>query len=123
MKRTDMIPTKAKRFAMRIIKMYTFLRDVKHEYVMSKQLLRCGTSIGANISEALYAQSEADFINKMSIARKEGSESLYWIDLLFEAEYIDSQQFESIKNDCEELMKLLTSSIKTILLTISNKPK
>lgn len=82
---------------------------------MSNQILRSGTSIGANVAESVYAQSDSDFVNKLSIARKEASETLYWIDLIHEAEYIDEVVYESIKTDCLELLKILTSSIKTTL--------
>lgn len=96
--------------------MYKYLRAEHREFVMSNQILRSGTSIGANIAESIYAQSDADFVNKLSIARKEASETLYWINLVHEAEFIDEVVYESIKADCLELLKLLTSSIKTTLL-------
>lgn len=94
--------------------MYNYLCDEKKEYVMSKQILRSGTSIGANIAEAFYAQSEADFIAKLYISRKEAGESLYWIDLLKESGYIGDNVATSISAECDELLKLLTSSIKTM---------
>lgn len=81
---------------------------------MSKQLLRSGTSIGANIAEAYYAQSNADFIAKLYISRKEAGETIYWLELLSESSYIEASEANSIKMDCEELLKLLTSSIKTM---------
>ena len=81
---------------------------------MAKQLLRCGTSIGANIAEAFYGQSDADFISKLSISQKECAETLYWLDLLHESDIIEDASFQSIYNDATELMKLLTSSIKTM---------
>lgn len=80
---------------------------------MSKQLMRSGTSIGANIAEAFYGQSDADFVSKLSIALKEASETEYWLELLHESSYIDDTQFESINNDVTEIIKLLTSSVKT----------
>lgn len=104
----------SKAFALRIIKMYNYLCDEKKEYVMSKQVLRSGTSIGANIAEAFYAQSEADFIAKLYISRKEAGETLYWIDLLKESSYLSDDVAISISIDCDELLKLLTSSIKTM---------
>jgi len=105
---------KSKAFALRIIKMYNYLCEQKKEYVMSKQVLRSGTSIGANVAEAFFAQSEADFIAKLYISRKEAGETLYWIDLLKESGYLSDDVAISISVDCDELLKLLTSSIKTM---------
>jgi four helix bundle protein len=81
---------------------------------MSKQLFRSGTSIGSNIAEGTYAQSEADFISKLSIALKEASESIFWIELLHESKYITAEEYDSIHSDCIELIKLLTKSVKTV---------
>lgn len=106
--------SKSKTFAIRIVKLYKHLRETKNEYVMSKQLLRCGTSIGANIAEGYYGQSEPDFVSKMSIAQKECSETLYWLELLHDTEYISDKEFESIYSDAVEMIKLLTSTIKTM---------
>lgn len=94
--------------------MYNYLCDDKKEYVMSKQILRSGTNIGANIAEAFYAQSEADFVAKLYISRKEAGETIYWIDLLKESGYLSDDVATSISVDCDELLKLLTSSIKTM---------
>lgn len=110
----SILKDKSKAFALRIINMYKHLCDEKHEYVLSKQVLRSGTSIGANISEAFYAQSDADFIAKLYISRKEAGETLYWIDLLKDADYIGTSEALSVSTDCEELLKLLTSSILTM---------
>lgn len=110
----SILRNKSKAFALRIIKMYKYLCEDKKEYVMSKQVLRSGTSIGANIAEAFYAQSDADFIAKLYISRKEAGETLYWIDLLKESAYINEDVANSISNDCNELLKLLTSSVKTM---------
>ena len=85
----------------------------KNEFVMSKQMLRSGTSIGANIAEAKCGSSKKDFLNKMYIAFKECSETNYWLDLLFETEYINEKEYNSIKNDCEEINKILSSITKT----------
>lgn len=103
--------------------MYNYLCEEKKEYVMSKQILRCGTSIGANIAEAFYAQSEADFIAKLYISRKEAGETLYWVDLLNESDYLKDDMASSISTDCDELLKLLTSSIKTMKSKQSGKHK
>jgi len=100
-------------FASRIIKMHQYLRQIKREFVMSKQLLRAVTSIGANISEALCAQSKKDFYAKMYIAYKESSESLYWIDMLFNNGYITDIQHDSIRKDSLELVKMLSAITKT----------
>ena len=99
-------------FALRIIKAYNFLTS-KNEYVLSKQLLRAGTSIGANCREATYAQSKMDFINKLSIALKEANETIYWLELLHDSDFIDDKSFNSIHDDGLEILKLLISIIKT----------
>ena len=104
---------KSKQFAIRIIRFYSFLQKEKGESVISKQILRSGTSIGANARESNNAQSTADFINKLSIALKEADETAYWMELLYESDIIDQQQFDSMYIDLKELIALLTSSIKT----------
>jgi four helix bundle protein len=110
----SIINEKSKKFAIRIVRLYQFLRKEKREYVISKQLLRSGTSIGANLAEAVYAISRADFLAKITIALKEASETLYWLDLLHETGYLNENQFTSLKKDADELRKLLASSAKTI---------
>lgn len=110
----SLLKEKSKAFALRIIKMYNYLCEDKKEFVLSKQVLRSGTSIGANIAEAFYAQSKAYFTAKLHISRKEAGETVYWIELLKEAEYLDEAKAESMIADCKELLKLLTSSIKTV---------
>lgn len=110
----SILKNKSKAFALRIIKMYKYLCEDKSEYVLSKQVLISGTSIGANIAEAFYAQSDADFIAKLYISRKEAGETIYWIELLQEATYLEIDVAQSILADCNELLKLLTSSIKTM---------
>ncbi|MDO4824216.1 MAG: four helix bundle protein [Bacteroidales bacterium] len=104
---------KSKFFAIRIIRLYQHLTETKNEYVMSKQLLRCGTSIGANVKEALRGQSRADFGAKLNISLKEASECEYWIELLHETDYITDQEFNSINSDCTDLLKILMSIVKT----------
>ena len=111
--RNSIIAEKSKLFAIRIIKLYQFLCSEKKEYVMSKQLLKSGTSIGANIKESLRAQSKPDFIAKNCIALKEASETEYWLELLHETDYLISEQFESMNKDNLELIKLITATIKT----------
>ena len=104
----------SKKFALRCVKLYKLLYYHRAERVMSKQLLRSGTSIGANIAESEYAQSTADFISKLSIALKEAAETKYWLDILLEAEYIQLNEYQSIYNDCISLIKLLTAIINTL---------
>jgi four helix bundle protein len=110
----SIIKDKSKNFALRIIKLYKYLTITAEnkEYVLSKQVLRSGTSIGANIKEALRGQSRPDFRAKMSIALKEASETEYWLDLLHESEYIDESSYTSIINDNIELIKILTRIVK-----------
>jgi len=100
-------------FAIRIVNMNRYLTESKKEFVLSKQLLRSGTAIGALIAEAQYAQSRADFISKLQIALKEANESRYWIRLLYDTAYITQEMFESIILDIDALIKMLTSSINT----------
>lgn len=107
--------------AIRIVNLYKYLTETKKEYVLSKQLLRAGTSIGANIAEAKYTQSDMDFINKYSIARKESNETLYWITLLFKTEYLNKDGCQSIYKDVEEIQKMLTASIKTLKKKVEQK--
>ena len=104
---------KSKAFAVRIIRFYKYLTEEKHEYVLAKQILRSGTSIGANIAEANCAFSEKDFLAKMYIAFKECSETEYWLELLFETDYINEQAFQSMIGDCREMKKLLSAITKT----------
>ncbi|MEF9984586.1 MAG: four helix bundle protein [Oscillospiraceae bacterium] len=108
----NVIVDKSKFFAIRIIKLYKYLNAEKKEYILSKQLLRSGTSIGANVKEAIRGQSKADFYAKMNISLKEASETEYWLELLFETDYISQSQFDSIYGDCKELLKLLTAITK-----------
>ncbi len=111
----NIILDKSFEFAIRVVKLYKYLCDDKKEYILSKQLLRAGTSIGANINEAQAGQSKADFIAKMAIASKEARESKYWIDLLIKTDYLDINEnhVKSLLNDIEEIIKLLTSIVKT----------
>ena len=105
---------KSEAFAGRILKMYKYLTLEKKELIISKQILRSGTSIGANITESRNAQSTADFINKLNIALKEADETIYWIKNLHNGEYLTDKEYESIYNDADELVRLLVSSIKTL---------
>lgn len=109
---------KSKQFAVRIIKLYKYLCDEKHEYTMSKQLLKSGTSIGANLAEAECAISKKDFLSKVYIALKECAETAYWLELLHETDYLTEDQFRSIITDCEELRKMLSATTKTVSSTL-----
>ena len=111
---------KAFSFAIRIVNLYKYLISEKKEYIMSKQLMRSGTSIGANISEALHGQSKKDFISKMNISLKEANESKYWLDLLHATDYINKEQYDSISLDLTEILKLLIRIIKTSKESINN---
>ncbi len=105
---------KSRRFARRIVRLYRYLCSERKEFVLSKQLLRSGTSIGANLAEAHYAFSRNDFLAKVYIALKETSETIYWIDLLYDSNYLSARQYDSLMQDAQELLKNLTSSTKTI---------
>ena len=101
-------------FAVRIIKFYKYLCEEKKEYILSKQILRSGTSIGANIRESRNAQSKADFINKLNIALKEADETLYWLEIMIKSEIITAKQVENLTNDLNEIISILVASIKTL---------
>ena len=109
----NILTLKSKAFAVRIIKLYKHLCEDKKEYVLSKQILRSGTSIGANIREASFAQSKNDFISKMSISLKEVNETMYWLELMEETEYIPADIANSLKEDARELLRILQASIVT----------
>jgi len=104
---------KAEAFAIRIVKLWKYLTSTKHEYEISTQLKRSGTSIGANTIEALYGASRKDFVNKLYIAEKECNESKYWLKILYKTDYLTEQEYNSINYDCIEIAKLLASIIKT----------
>lgn len=113
MKEVNPIKEKSKVFAVRIIKLYKHMCSTKQEYVISKQLLRSGTSIGANIAEALCGISKKDFLAKMYIAFKECAETQYWLEILALTDFLSISEYESINNDCEELRKILSSITKS----------
>ena len=104
---------KSKDFAVRMVKLYNYLCKEKHEYVLSKQLLRSGTSIGANLSEALYGISRKDFLSKVYISLKECAETKYWLELLKNTDYLSDNEFNSVNQDCTELIRLLINIAKT----------
>ena len=110
--RNNVVVDKSMEFAVRIVNLYKYLQSEREETVMSKQLLRSGTSIGANVREGIYAQSRNDFISKMSIALKETVETEYWLELLSKTSYLKEQEYESIMADCSEIARLLTAIVK-----------
>ena len=113
-KNENIVGEKSEQFAINIVNVYKELTQTKNEFVLSKQLLRSGTSIGANIAESECASSESDFVNKLYIALKECNESLYWLRLLYKTEYIGKERYNSLYRDCSEIKRILTSSVKTI---------
>ena len=113
MRTNNLIEIKSRDFAVRIINLYKYLCSEKKEYVLSKQLLRSGTSIGANVREALRGESRQDFAHKLKISLKEASETEYWLELLVSTGYISPRAYRSMQNDCVELIKILTSIIKS----------
>ena len=113
MKTENVIQTKSYAFAVRIVRLYQHLSVEKKEYVLSKQVLRCGTSIGANVEEAIGGQSRADFVSKMSIAYKEARETSYWLRILKDTDYLTVSQFDSIHADAEELCRIIASIQKS----------
>ena len=113
MDKHNLIVDKSKAFAIRIVRMYQYLNNNKREYILSKQILRSGTSIGANVKEAVYAFSRPDFYMKMGIALKEASETEYWLELLHSTEYLTDHHFNNIYPECQELVRLLISICKT----------
>ncbi len=119
--RENIIQIKSYKFAVRVVNLYKFLTINKREFILSKQVLRSGTAVGALVKEGEHAQSPADFINKMNIALKEANETLYWLELLRDTDYLTDKDFQSIYPDAEELVKLLVSIIKTSKLNLKNE--
>lgn len=109
----NLIKTKSFSFAIKVLKLFQYLQADKKEFILSKQLLRSGTSVGAMVREAEHAESKRDFIHKMAIAQKEINEFIYWLELLNATDFLNKEQFESINNDAIELIKMITSIIKT----------
>ena len=114
MTESQTVSQKSRIFAVRIVRLYQYLCNEKKEYVLSKQLLRSGTSIGANISESICSFSQREFLAKMYIAFKECNETLYWLSLLYDTDYLTEKEYDSVKADCEELYKMLASITKTM---------
>ena len=113
-KKDDPLKAKSMDFAVRIVRLAQWLRDERKEFSLADQILRSGTSIGANLAEARYASSRKDFLNKCTISRKECSETLFWLELLGRAEILSSSQADSLQKDCDELRRLLSATCKTI---------
>ena len=118
----NQIKIKSMDFAVRAVNLYKYLSSKKNEHIMSKQVYRSATSIGANVREALQGQSKADFISKMSIALKEASETEYWLELLVKTEYLTQSEYENIQKDCGEIARLLTSIVKSSRNNTAKKP-
>ncbi|MEP7142001.1 MAG: four helix bundle protein [Ferruginibacter sp.] len=114
----NILKVKSFQFAVRIVNLYKYLKKEHCEYILSQQLIRSGTSIGAIIRESEYAESGKDFIHKLSIGLKEANEATYWLDLLFATDFITKKMYDSLNKDCEELLKMLVSSVKTTKLRI-----
>jgi len=116
----NVVKNKSFVFAVRVVKLYQYLCEQKKEFVLSKQLLRSGTSVGAMVREAEHAETKNDFKHKMGIAQKEINETIYWIELLKETDYLTTEQFESIKTDALEIIKLITAILKSTKANINN---
>ena len=113
-KKENVAKRKSIQFAIVIVSTYKFLTETGKEFVLSKQLLRSGTSIGANIAEGEYASSEKDLLNKLYIALKECNETLYWLELLFETNYLDKERYDALTDSCSEIKRILSASTKTL---------
>ena len=118
MVKNNIIRDKSYAFAIRIVNAYKFLSESKKEFVLTKQLLRSGTAVGALVAEAILAQSGPDFLSKMNIALKEANETKYWLALLKDTGYLEEDQYDSISNDCKELVALLVSIVKSMKITL-----
>lgn len=120
-KQGNALELKSNAFALRVVRLYKYLREERSEFCLSKQVLRSGTSIGANVAESKYAETGADFIHKLAIAQKETAETLFWLNLLHAGDYLTETEHASLHADCTELMKLLTSIIKARKTTLKNE--
>lgn len=116
----NILKDKSFRFAIRIVKLYKYLSQEKKEFVLSKQVLRSGSSVGAMVRESEHSESKADFIHKLAIAQKEINETLYWLELLNVTDFMPLESFNSLNNDAIEIIKLITSSIKTAKASINH---
>jgi four helix bundle protein len=116
----NVVKNKSFAFAVRVVRLYQYLCEHKKEFIISKQLLRSGTSVGAMVREAEHAETKNDFKHKLGIAQKEINETIYWLELLKASDYLSSDQFESINTDAIEIIKLITSILKTTKASINN---
>jgi four helix bundle protein len=116
----NIVKDKSFKLAIRIVKLFQYLQAEKKEFVLSKQLLRSGTAVGALVREAEHAESKADFVHKMAIAQKECNETLYWLELLEATEYLTKNELDSLNNDATEIIKLITSIIKSAKTNINH---
>ena len=121
MNQKNILKEKSFALALRIIKLYKFLIENKKEYILSKQILRSGTSVGAMIREAQNAESKMDFVHKLAIAQKECDESIYWMELLVQSNYISKEAFESVSAEAEQVLKMIKSAILTTKRNIATK--
>ena len=119
MKEENIVKEKSYAFALRIVKAYKYLAEEKKEYVLSKQLLRCGTSVGANIEEAIGGQSPKDFFAKLNISYKEARETMYWLRLLKDSDILSEKESDSLMKDCDELLKIIGTIIKTMKVKLN----
>ena len=117
----SILKEKSYNFAVRIVNLFKFLLSEKKEYILSKQLMRAGTSVGALVREAEFAESKSDFIHKLAIAQKECNEAIYWLELLNETKYLTKSEFDSMNKDSIEIIKIITSSIKTAKSKLNTK--
>ncbi|UUW09295.1 four helix bundle protein [Flavobacterium plurextorum] len=117
----NIVKNKTFDFAIRVVKLYQYLSNDKKEFILSKQLIRSGTSIGAMVREAEHAESKSDFIHKFAIAQKEANETIYWLELLKSTNFLNEKEFENISSDAIEILKLITSIIKTTKNQINSK--
>ena len=120
-RKESVLKNKSYKFAVRIVKLSQYLQQEKKVFVLNKQILRSGTAVGAIIREAEFAQSDSDYIHKFSIALKEANETDYWLALLYDTEFIDNKLFESLSNDCKELVSMLVSTLKTLKEKLKTK--
>jgi four helix bundle protein len=119
MKEENIVREKSYAFALRIVKTYKYLAEEKKEYVLSKQLLRCGTSVGANIEEAIGGQSPKDFFAKLNVSYKEARETMYWLRLLKDSDILNEKESDSLMKDCDELLKIIGTIIKTMKVKLN----
>lgn len=119
MKSENAVQQKSYAFALRIVKAYRYLAEEKKEFVLSKQLLRSGTSVGANVEEAIGGQTKKDFFAKLNIAYKEARETMYWLRLLKDSDILNEKESDSLMNDCDELLKIIGTIIKTMKVKLN----